>query len=33
MEDISNAIIFLSSDASKYITGAILDVNGGFVTA
>jgi NAD(P)-dependent dehydrogenase (short-subunit alcohol dehydrogenase family) len=33
MEDISNAIIFLSSDASKYITGAILDINGGFVTA
>jgi len=33
MEDISNAIIFLCSDSSKYITGAVLDVNGGFVTA
>jgi len=30
-EDISDAILFLVSDRSRYITGEILDVNGGFV--
>lgn len=30
-EDIANAILFLVSDRSRYITGEILDVNGGFV--
>jgi len=30
-EDIANAILFLVSDKSRYITGEILDVNGGFV--
>jgi len=30
-EDIANAILFLVSDKSCYITGEILDVNGGFV--
>ena len=30
-EDIANAILFLVSDKSCYITGEILDVNGGFI--
>ena len=30
-EDIADAILFLVSDKSRYITGEILDVNGGFV--
>ena len=30
-EDIANAILFLVSDNSCYITGEILDVNGGFI--
>ncbi len=30
-EDIANAIYFLASDESKHITGACLDVNGGYV--
>ena len=29
LEDISNAILFLSSDYSKYITGETINVNGG----
>lgn len=29
-QDIANATVFLASDAASYITGAILDVNGGF---
>jgi len=28
-EDVANAIIFLSSDCAKYITGQTLHVNGG----
>ncbi|MBM4067455.1 MAG: SDR family oxidoreductase [Planctomycetes bacterium] len=30
-EDIAQAVVFLASQASNYITGAILDVNGGIV--
>ena len=30
-EDIANAVAFLASDKSRYITGEILDVNGGLV--
>ncbi len=33
IEDISEAALFLASDASKYMTGTVLDVNGGFMTA
>lgn len=29
ISDISNAVIYLSSEDSKYMTGAILDINGG----
>lgn len=29
-EDIAEAILFLASDRSRYITGATLDVNGGW---
>jgi len=30
-EDVANAIYFLASDQSKHITGACLDINGGYV--
>ena len=30
-EDIAEAVVFLASQASNYITGAVLDVNGGIV--
>lgn len=29
IEDVSNAVLFLASDESKYMTGTILDINGG----
>ena len=29
-EDVANAIVFLSSNKANYITGEILNVNGGF---
>jgi 3-oxoacyl-[acyl-carrier protein] reductase len=30
-EDIAEAVAFLASDRARYITGEILDVNGGLV--
>ncbi|MBI2197538.1 MAG: SDR family oxidoreductase, partial [Candidatus Rokubacteria bacterium] len=30
MDDIAQAALFLASEASGYVTGAVLDVNGGF---
>jgi NAD(P)-dependent dehydrogenase (short-subunit alcohol dehydrogenase family) len=30
LEDITGVALFLASDASRYVTGAVLDVNGGF---
>ncbi|MFG1400040.1 SDR family NAD(P)-dependent oxidoreductase [Roseixanthobacter pseudopolyaromaticivorans] len=32
-EDISDVVLFMASDASRFMTGAILDVNGGYVLA
>jgi NAD(P)-dependent dehydrogenase (short-subunit alcohol dehydrogenase family) len=32
-EDIVDVVMFLASDASRFMTGAILDVNGGYVLA
>jgi NAD(P)-dependent dehydrogenase (short-subunit alcohol dehydrogenase family) len=30
MEDITNAVLFIASDAARHITGQVLSVNGGF---
>ena len=30
-EDVANACLFLASDLSSYITGAVIDVNGGML--
>ena len=32
-EDVADAIVFLSSDAARYITGACLPVDGGYLTS
>ena len=29
-EDILSAVIYLSSDASKYVTGTVIPVDGGY---
>jgi len=31
-EEVANVVVFLCSDESSYITGATIDVNGGYVT-
>jgi NAD(P)-dependent dehydrogenase (short-subunit alcohol dehydrogenase family) len=30
-DDIAEAVLYMASDASKFVTGTILDVNGGAV--
>jgi 3-oxoacyl-[acyl-carrier protein] reductase len=30
-EDVAQAVVFLASQMSNYVTGAVLDVNGGIV--
>ena len=30
-DDVANACLFLASDLSTYITGAVIDVNGGML--
>ena len=32
MEDLDGAVVFLSSDASRYITGQLILIDGGFTT-
>jgi len=32
-EDISAVVLFLASDAAPHVTGATIDVNGGYVMA
>jgi len=29
MEDVADGVLFLLSDAASYITGLVLDINGG----
>ncbi len=30
-EDVAQAVVFLASEMSNYITGCVLDVNGGLI--
>jgi len=30
-EDVANSVVFLASDLASYITGVVLDINGGYV--
>jgi len=30
-EDVAEAVLFLASDKAAFITGEIIDVNGGFI--
>jgi NAD(P)-dependent dehydrogenase (short-subunit alcohol dehydrogenase family) len=32
VEDIASVVVFLCSDEASFITGATIDVNGGYVT-
>jgi 3-oxoacyl-[acyl-carrier protein] reductase len=32
-EDVADVVVFLASDGARYITGQVLNVDGGFVTA
>jgi 3-oxoacyl-[acyl-carrier protein] reductase len=32
-EDVADVVVFLASDSARYITGQVLNVDGGFVTA
>ncbi len=32
-DDVANVVLFVASDAACFMTGAFLDVNGGFVLA
>jgi 3-oxoacyl-[acyl-carrier protein] reductase len=32
LEDVATATLWMLSEEAKYVTGAILDVSGGFIT-
>ncbi len=31
-DDVAGAVVFLASDAARFITGAILPIDGGYLT-